>query len=136
MAIKKRIIPKRPKPKKRFLSPHQKKCKRLYNRLQENDSDDAVRSVIDTLTPVSMSAHLALQYLTTRADTEITTLQINGQYGEGAMFRTTMSYTDRTKKPINGYLYPRKTVVKTSNILIISVMLAYIELSKNVGKFI
>jgi hypothetical protein len=136
MSIKKRTLPKKPKRKKRVLSPHQKRCKRLYNRLQEDDSNDGVRYVLNQLTPFEMNTHLALQYLITRADTTVSTLQVNGPYGKGATFRVHMAYTDRTKKPHLGYLYPQKAVVKTSPILLISVMLSYIELSKNVGRFI
>ena len=134
MPIAKRKVPKR-KPKPRVkLSPHDLLCRSLYNRLQQ-DSDDDVRYVMDALTPVSMSAHLALQWLTSQCSTEISTLQLNGPYGEGATFRVFMRYEDRTKKPKYGHLYPTLYCVKSSPVLTISVMLCYIELSKHLGRF-
>lgn len=134
MAIKKRKVPKRrtkPRPK---LSAHELACRSLYNRLQD-DSDEAVRYVMNKLTPVEMSAHLSAQWLMAQCDTEVNTLQINGPYGRGATFRVSMKYTDRTKKPKHGHIYPSVTVVKTSPVLIVSIMLSYIELAKNLGRW-
>ena len=134
MAIKKRKVPKRrakPKPK---LSAHELVCRALYNRLQAIDpvNSDEVREIMDKLTPVSMSSYLVLEYLTSQCDTEIKTYQINGPRNS---YQVCMKYTDRTKKPLYGYLYPSVFVVKTSPVLIISVMLAYIELAKNLGRW-
>ena len=134
MAIKKRKVPKRrtkPKPK---LSAHELVCRALYNRLQDDADDDTVRYVLNKITPVEMSAHTAVQWLSMHCDTEINTLQINGLWPTGT-FRVSMKYTDRTKKPLHGWNYPSVFVVKTSPVLIISVMLAYLELSKRLGRF-
>lgn len=134
MAIKKRI---RPKPKttpRKKLSPHELLCRKLSTRM-ERDTDEDVRYVMDALTPVNMSAHLAAEWLTARCDTEISTLQMNGPYGEGATYRVSMSYTDKTKKPKHGYLYPKVYRVKSSPRLIHSIILTYIEIAKQLGRF-
>lgn len=137
MAIKKRKIKvRKPKPK---LHPrvvrHRKACDDLYNRLQQDD-DDSVRYVMDQLMGMRMSAHLCVQHLMARATTEVKTLQINGGSGQGATYSCFMSYEDRTKKPKHGWLYPTKYCVKSSPVLIRSVMLCYVELCKHVGRFV
>ena len=134
MAIKKRRVPKRKGPPKKKLSAHELVCRALYNRLQD-DTDEAVLYVMNKLTPVEWPVHTALSWLMSQCDTEVNTLQINGTFGRGATYRVSMKYTDRTKEPRYGYLYPSVFVVKSSPMLIVSVMLAYIELAKNLGRW-
>ena len=143
MPITKRKIRKRKpsKPKLR-LSPaqrkHRDKCIDYYNRLQADPDDDALEHLISKITKKSGSAYydvyLAVEQLLRRCDARVVTLQAN--YPDHYAFQVTLAYTDRTKKPKFGYLYPSKTVVKTSPRLVHSVMLAYVELCKHTGRFI
>lgn len=133
MAIKKRKVPKRVVVRRK-LSKHELNCRDLYNRLQQDD-DDSIRYVMNQLTPVEMSAHLTVQSLMAKCTTEVATLQMNGNFGGGCTFRVSMVYEDRNSKPKHGYLYRKVSAVKSSPVLIISVMLAYIEIAKQAGHF-
>lgn len=77
--------------------------------------------------------HLAL-VLMERVSARLETLQLN--YPDHVSYRCVMEYTDRTKEPELGYLFPVKTVVTTSPSMALSVMLAYIQLCKQTGRFI
>lgn len=138
MPIPKRTIPKpRPSQPRKLPTPerrkHNKLCAELYNRLQADPDDFELESLLRRVTK-RPTTYLAVEYVLSRADSKVETLQINSP--DQVSYRTTMTYTDRTKKPIQGYLYPSKTVVKTSRRMVHSAILAYIELCKHVGRFI
>ena len=143
MPITKRKIPKKkPSKPKVKLSPaqrkHNDKCAKYYNRLQADLDDDSLMELVAKVTKQSgityYDPYLAAEQLLRRFDAQVVTLQIN--YPDHYAFQVTLAYTDRTKKPKFGYLYPSKTVVKTSPRLVHSVMLAYVELCKHTGRFI
>lgn len=141
MPITKRKLPKRKKtvPQKFLKSPQRRKHEKLCDeltRLVNNDNDDDMRNAMRQITTIDCSAYIFVEEIMSRASTEVTTLQVNGTYARGATYRCVMTYTDRTKEPKYGYLYPTKTVVKTSTRLIHAVILTYIELCKHIGRFI
>jgi len=135
MPIKRRKIKQRIKPKPK--SKHVRLCEDLYNRLQQpGKAYDAFEEIAD-LTNMSMQdardmVIMALD-LASRCTTTVNTLQVN--YPDHVSYRVRMTYEDRSKKPKHGFLFPSVVVVKTSPSLALSVMLAYIELSKNLGRF-
>ena len=128
------MAPIKPPPKRL----HHSRCDDLYNRLQQpGGAYDAGKELAKIVNisyndPMHM-LHLAM-HIMERFDCRLETLQMN--YPDCVSFRCCLSYTDRTKKPIHGHLYPVKTVVKTSPSMVLSVTLAYIELCKHVGRFI
>ena len=133
MAIKRRLRPRRKVPPK--ASPWVRKCNKLYNRLQQPlDYDTLSGFAALTSTKAAHSVdNLALQLLE-RTDGQITTLQVNNP--DYVSYRACLTYTDYSKKPKHGHLYPSKSVVKTSPHMWQAVILAYIELCKHIGRFV
>lgn len=134
MPIKKRIKPEPKRKPRRKLSEHELVCRTLYNRLQNDINNESIKYVLGEIVPIKMNAYSALKWIMAQCDTTVNTLQING-YSKSKSYRVAMTYTDRTKKPKNGYLYPTVSVVKTSSELIVSAILAYIELAKHLERW-
>lgn len=147
MSIKKRRLkakPSQPKKKPKLVNPakrkHQKRCDDLYNRLQAGYDDPiywAMQEVSHELKlkiDVTIGTERLIEEIIKRCDCEVQTLQMN--YPDHVSYRVSLSYTDKTKKPKHGYLYPTKYVVKTSHRLALAVTLSYVELCKHTGWFI
>ena len=106
----------------------------LYNRLQDNDTAYVLKHLMQYMPPPTRSRPEFLEWLVSRFDCEIKTLQIN--YPTHISYRVTLSFTDRSQKPLYGYLYPSKTVVTTSTTMVKAAILAYIQLCKQFGRFL
>lgn len=143
MSISKRTRPKA-KPKRRPIkkSPHVRRCENLYNRLQNDDDEsfEAVMSECLGFKTIQFSTHIFLSEVLSRFDAEIKTLQMNGRYldsnAPNTSYRVALSYADRTKKPKHGYLHPTTYVVKSGPVLVRAVAEAYVEICKNIGRFV
>lgn len=136
MPMKKRKLPKRRKGVK--LSPWQRKCSDLYNRLQDGDCHDVALELAAHLN-VSYKTPKDLDYLATyilcRFDATVNTLQLNYDH-ECVTFRVCLSWRNKYVKPQNGYLLPTLYVVKTSTSLGVAAMLSYIEICKHARRWI
>jgi hypothetical protein len=133
MPIKKRPVKK--SVKKKPVNKHAKLCKDLYNRLQQPHPLPHDFGELANLAGCTDAEphHLAAQ-LMVRTDAKLKTLQMN--YPNHVSVQATLSYADHRQPPIDGYLYYKQTVVKTSPHWWQSVILAYIELCKHIGRFI
>ncbi len=136
MAIKKRPIKRKVKVRRPKVSPailrHRRECDELLE-LLETKQDEHVLEAMATIVGYDVDGLTFMEQVSKRFDCQITTLQVNA---ERSAYQTVLTYTDRESKPKHGHLYPRLSVVKTSPRMIQSLMLCYIELCKNLGRFV
>lgn len=128
----------KPNPAQIRLRLHRDLCDDLCNRLQAEGqflkTAKGLATVANLSWPKDMPEfHMAVE-LMQRATTRLETLQLN--HPDNVSFRCVMEYTDRTKEPELGYLFPVKAVVTTSPSMVLSVILAYVNLCKQIGRFI
>lgn len=139
MAIqKRRRVKTKPQPKKRHTvkpSPFQRKLTRLYNRLQDGDTDAILEVSERAGIAYNTTEEAQAIALMRRFDTKIETLQLNYR-DDCVSYRVTMRWTDYEAKPHLGYLHPAMTVVSTSPSMSLSVILSYVQLCKRAGKML
>lgn len=128
MAISKRKIPKKKTPIKLHpkVRAHNKKCDLLYTRLQQNELE-AICEVKELV-----GCDDVMHGVLSKVSGNVSTLQHNNP----VTYRTCLTWEDRSVDPKFGYLYPRKVVVKTATSMVISATLSYVELCKQIGRFI
>lgn len=131
MPIIKNRRPKKKKAPSLKLSKLQTEYKIDYNRLQADMDDEQLCGLLEKHSGTS-DPYLAVERILAKFDATVSTLQINTD--EHTSYRVMLRYTDRSKKPKHGHIYPSMAVVKTSPRLVHSVMLAYLELCKIADK--
>jgi hypothetical protein len=117
-------------------SRHQLVCENYYNRLQADPSDDELFVLLEELLGFGLSSpYHAVEHVLSKFDGNVATLQINNSRNL-ISYRASLHFKDLDAKPKHGHLYPSVTVVKTSSRMIHAVILAYIEICKNIGRFV
>lgn len=146
MPIKKRKRPGKPKPRRAKVSPallkHRRVCVNYYNRLQADDDG----SIYDALQELCFSLGISddvtingcerlVEAILIRFDGEVSASQTdpNDNYRG---YRCVLRYVDRAAEPKHGFLYPTLVVVKSSHRMSLAVTLAYVEICKNIGRFV
>lgn len=109
----------------------------LYNRLQaDGKAFDAFSELSDH---VNVSFRGDMQYvalcLMERCSTTLSTLQMNYD-ADCVSFMCNMQYEDKAQKPVNGWYRAPKIAVITSPSLALAVTLAYLQVCKQIGRFI
>lgn len=106
----------------------------LYNRLQRPDTRRL--AVAELLTRFRASdEHMLMCKIMRKTSTEIKTYQHNSERPE-FVFQINMQHEDRSKPHINGHYYPPVYVIKSWNDMIDGVILSYLEICKQRGRFV
>lgn len=115
---------------------HQLVCEKFYNRLQADPSDDELFVLLEEILGFGFSSpYHAVEHVLSKFDATVNTLQINYTHNV-VSYRVSLRFTDIKAKPKHGHQYPSLTVVKTSSRIVHAVILAYIEICKNIGRFV
>jgi hypothetical protein len=108
----------------------------LCNRLQSTTTHVRAAALEELQARFRASDELSLACaIMRRTACEIKTHQINTDRDEG-VYLINMSFEDRAAKPVYGHLYERKYVIKSWNTMTLGVIISYILLSKQFGRFI
>jgi hypothetical protein len=139
MAIQKRKRPVRRGPRRvktdRTTLMHRAKCRELYNRLQADD-DDSIQYVMDQIIGrPDVPPLLFVEDVLARFSATVETVQPIA-YGAKPHYRVFLRYQDRTQQKRIGGPFATLYCAKHSTRLIHAVTLAYIEISKNIGRFV
>lgn len=108
----------------------------LYNRLQAGDKEKRRIVLSELQSKFRASDENALaDKIMKLVSCEIKTHQINADRAD-APFLINMRYEDRTKKPLYGHQYPAVYVIKNWHSLTDGVILSYLQLCKQLGRYI
>lgn len=118
---------------------HEALVDKLYNRLQAGGGAHEAFQAIAKHVNVSYKDAKDMLHVATnlmeRCDTTIKTMQLNHE-ADLTSYQVNMQYTDRTKLAVLGWFRPPQYAVITSHSLALAVTLAYLSVSKQVGRFI